>query len=243
MSEILYIQKSDILDHNILYNYIYPNEEHNYYFSDIFDIDLYIALAKAGFISTSLFEDNIQYLLPEIQFEYAVLEFKNLHISKKVSKLLKKSDDYIFSINNHFEEILYLLESYHTPSWVTKRYLELLKDIKQNENKDDDFKLLSVELYCTKTNKLVAGEIGYKINTTYTSLSGFALKDNYGKLQMTPLSKYLEENNYSFWNMGHPHMQYKKDIGATILSREDFLNKWLKEIPIDNNNQIKKWVK
>ena len=234
MADIPYIQKSDILNQDILFDFIYPNKEHNYYFSDKFEKELYISLAKAGFISTSIFEDDIQYLLPEIQFEYVVLEFKNLHISKKVSKLLNKKDNYIFSINNHFNDVLNKIESYHTPSWITKKYLELLQEIKQSETKNDNFKLLSVELYCAKTNKLVAGEIGYKINATYTSLSGFALKEkaynNYGKLQMTLLSKYLEKNNYSFWNMGHPYMQYKKDIGATILSREEFLNKWLKKV-------------
>jgi len=45
---------------------------------------------------------------------------------------------------------------------------------------------------------------------------------------MTLLSQYLEKNQYSFWNMGHPYMQYKIDLGAKILSREEFLIKWLK---------------
>jgi len=47
---------------------------------------------------------------------------------------------------------------------------------------------------------------------------------------MTLLAKYLQNNNFSFWNLGHPYMQYKLDLGATVLSRIDFLEKWLKAI-------------
>ena len=39
--------------------------------------------------------------------------------------------------------------------------------------------------------------------------------------------KYLEKNNFSFWNLGHPYMQYKFDLGATSFSREEFLKRWL----------------
>ena len=47
---------------------------------------------------------------------------------------------------------------------------------------------------------------------------------------MTLLAQYLENNHFSFWNMGHPYMQYKLDLGASILDREVFLLKWLKEV-------------
>ncbi len=47
---------------------------------------------------------------------------------------------------------------------------------------------------------------------------------------MTLLDRYLQSNNYSFWNMGHPYMQYKSDLGAKVLKRDVFLKQWLKEI-------------
>ncbi len=96
---------------------------------------------------------------------------------------------------------------------------------------------MSVELYDKRTKELIAGEIGYKINSTYTSLTGFSLKEkiynNWGKLQLVLLAQYLEKNNYSFWNLGHPYMQYKFDLGAKIYSREEFLEKWF--FVISNN--------
>jgi hypothetical protein len=47
---------------------------------------------------------------------------------------------------------------------------------------------------------------------------------------MVLLALYLENNNYSFWNLGHPYMQYKFDLGAISFSREEFLKRWLKHI-------------
>jgi len=234
MSQICYITPDDISDLNILTQYIYANEEVNYYFSDNFSESFYIQLAKAGFISVSYTEDDIQYLLPEMQFEYAILDFINLHISKKVHKLLKNPTLYSFSINKHPYQVLEKLNSYHKENWIEKEYLSLLKRLIDFKNTTINFQLMSCELICNETGILVSGEIGYKIGSTYTSLSGFTTKEkkynNYGKLQLTLLSQYLEKNNYSFWNMGHPYMQYKLDLGAIVLKRKDFLKRWLKEV-------------
>lgn len=232
--EIYTITQKDIDNTNTLYNFIYSNTEHNYYVSDDFSTSFYISLAQAGFISVSHTEQEMQYLLPEMQFEYAVLDFKNLHISKKVSKLLKDNNSYVFTINQHFDKVLDELDNYHDQCWVSGKYKALLKELKTIQNDCIDFEIFTFELSCSKTGNLIAGEVGYKINNIYTSLSGFTLKEkrynNYGKLQMILLGKYLEENNYSFWNMGHPHMQYKLDLGATVISRKEFLKRWIKRV-------------
>ncbi len=234
MSQIYFITKENIEDRDILFNFIYPNKELNYYISDDFSCDFYILLARAGFISVSYMKDDIQYLLPEMQVEYAILEFQDLHISKKVNKLLKQTSSYNLSINNYFDEVLKNIKTHHKDSWIDKDYLKLLQELRYYKNNNMNFELISCELICENTKKIVAGEIGYKINSTYTSLSGFALKhkryNNWGKLQMTLLANYLKDNHYSFWNLGHPFMQYKLDLGAKVLSRDDFLKKWLKEI-------------
>ena len=94
--------------------------------------------------------------------------------------------------------------------------------------------LVSIELYDKNNEKLVSGEIGYMISKTYTSLTGFSSKsklyNNWGKLQMVLLALYLEENRFDFWNLGHPYMQYKFDLGAKLYSRDDFLKRWLNSI-------------
>lgn len=241
MSDIYYITEQNLEDEHILFDFIYKNKEVNYYYSDDFSLSFYVKLAHAGFISVSHTQDNTQYLLPEMQFEYAVLDFENLHISKKVKKLLKDKESYRFNVTKDIEKVIDGISNYHQENWLEKDYLQLLYNLKEYQHNKIDFELFACELWCTKTNQVIAGEIGYRINTTYTSLSGFTNKDkiynNYGKLQMTLLSQYLESNNYSFWNLGHPYMQYKKDLGASILDREDFLKRWLKEVGIPHRQE------
>ena len=224
------IQKDDIKDKKTLLS-IYKNQNTNYYVSSDFSEEFYILLAKCGFISTSIFIENEFYLLPEIQFEYAVLDFENLYISKKIKKLLNQNN-FNFYINKDVNKVLKKLEEYHKDNWLCDKYKDLILDLYKNS--DDYFSIITAELYDKSTNELIAAEVGYKINSTYTSLSGFSTKNkiynNWGKLQMVLLGFYLEKNKFSFWNLGHPYMQYKFDLGAKVFTREEFLKKWLVEI-------------
>ncbi|OCM00290.1 Leucyl/phenylalanyl-tRNA protein transferase [Aliarcobacter thereius] len=221
------ISKENIKDRETLL-YLYENLEENYYLSDDFSLEFYILLAKTGFISTSIFIENKFYLLPEIQFEYAILDFKNLHISKKVNNLLKK-DNYIFKKDNNLKDFFLNLNLYHKDNWLINQYEELIYELKKQVNLNN-FEIIQFSIY-NKNDELIASEIGYKIASTYTSLTGFCNKDkkynNFGKLQMTLTAQYLENNNFSFWNLGHPYMQYKFDLGATLYSRKEFLKRWL----------------
>ncbi|ADG92057.1 conserved hypothetical protein [Arcobacter nitrofigilis DSM 7299] len=204
--------------------------EENYYACEQFSPSLYIKLAKAGFISTTAtLANNRSYLLPEIQFEYAILYFENLHISKKIKKLLKK-DDYLFVKNRNLNEVIKQINEFHKDSWINEDYKDMLLDI--FSNKYDNFELLTFELYDKKDSTLIAGEIGYKIGKVYTSLTGFSNREkkynNYGKLQLVLLAKLLQKENYEFWNLGHACLQYKIDLGSNILKRDEFLSQWLK---------------
>ena len=232
-SVVYYLSLEDIKDENILFNYIYANLDSNYYISDDLSPEFYTLQAINGFIATSINLENKFYLVPEIQFEYAILDFENLHISKKVKKLLNKND-FIFSINTNMKEVIKNIQTHHKSNWLTNEYYEILEKVKEYKNPNIDFELLSIELWDKSKTILIAGEIGYKIGSVYTSLTGFCLKDkkynNFGKLQMVLLSLYLEKNNFSFWNLGHPYMQYKFDLGAITYKREAFLKRWLPSI-------------
>lgn len=209
---------------------ISSNMGNNYYWSDDWSEEFYINLAKAGFISTTHDTLDGLILLPELQYEYAILDFKDLHVNKKVKKMLRK-DNYDFCIDTRFDEVLQKLESQHKYNWLKKEYAKLMQSLHVEYKKENNFKIISVELICKKTDRLIAGEIGYIIGKIYTSLSGFSSREkeynNYGTLQLVLLSKYLEKNNFDFWNLGHPHMAYKKRLGCKVYSRGDFLKRWL----------------
>lgn len=227
---IYLIFQKDLKNKNILFDFIYKNEKLNYYLSDDFSKDFYIELSLYGFISTSTILENKFYLLPELQFEYAILDFYKLHISKKVQKLLNKGE-FEFYINKNIPLVIENIERFHKQNWLEKEYKNLILSLINYKHPNINFEIMSFEIYLQ--DKLIAGEIGYKINKTYTSLSGFSSKEkiynNFGKLQMVTTALYLKENGYSFWNLGHPYMQYKFDLGAISYKREDFLKRWLNE--------------
>jgi len=212
---------------------LYEDMKNDYYWSEDWSEEFYVKLAKMGFISTTYDTKDGLILLPELQFEYGILDFKNLHISKKVIKLIK-NDDATLCFNTRFDEVIDRFSIQHKNNWLKDEYVELMKNLYKNRDTIDGFKITSVELISKEDNMLIAGEIGYMIGKTYTSLSGFSLKEkkynNYGKLQLVLLAKYLEKEGFSFWNLGHPHMEYKQKLGSITHSRKDFLCRWQEAI-------------
>ena len=207
--------------------------KNSYYWSDDWSEEFYIELAKAGFISTTHDTKDGLILLPELQYDYAILDFENLHISKKVKRLMNENS-YEFCINSRLNEVIEKFSAQHKYNWLKEEYAELLKNLHMHNDNKNNFKIISAELVCKKSAELIAGEVGYTIGKTYTSLSGFSSKDkkytNYGTLQLVLLAKYLENNNFEFWNLGHSHMEYKQRLGCKTYSRSDFLKRWDKAV-------------
>lgn len=230
MQEQIFKLTLEMINDEIYFNHLVMNlPNHSYYWSDDWSEEFYISAAKRGFISVSHLDGTSFLLLPELQFEYGILEFEKLHISKKVKALINKNR-YSFCINTRFDEVLQNISNHHKNSWLQDNYVTLLKNLDRNKTSRNDFIIYSVELVERSTQKLIAGEIGYVIGRTYTSLSGFSSREkqhnNTGTLQMVLLAKYLHEKGFSFWNMGHPNMEYKKKLGSAIYTREKFLAKW-----------------
>ncbi|WP_373036090.1 hypothetical protein [Sulfurimonas sp.] len=229
--QIYYLSREKLKDKLYFKEQICADMDNSYYWSDDWSSDFYIELADAGFISTSYDTKGGLVLLPELQYDYALLDFKDLHISKKVKKLIN-DDSYTFSINNRFYEVVEKISNQHKYNWLKEEYLELLKELHVNDNEKRNFKIISVEIIYKDSNELIAGEVGYVIGTTYTSLSGFSSKEkkynNYGTLQLVLLAKYLENRGFSFWNLGHSHMEYKKKLGCKVYERNEFLKRWNK---------------
>jgi len=213
-----------VTDRNILDTLIYPNMYKNYYWSDDFSPQYYIAQAKAGFIAVTDFYEEQELLLPEIQFAYALLDFKNLHQSTKVQKLLQ-SKTLKLEFSHDLTEIGDLINHYHKNCWLTPAYLLMLK---ATQDHDTNFQMLAVGI--RENGKIVAGELGYIIGKTYTSLSGFSSKEkqynHYGSAQLVLLAQHLEKKGFAFWNLGQPYMTYKQTLGVTILERKLFLKRW-----------------
>lgn len=208
----------------LLNDLIYSNMIKNYYWSTDFSPAYYIAQAKAGFIAVTDHYEEEELLLPEIQFSYALLDFKDLHISKKVQKLIQKKNLQI-EITNDLDEVAEKINLSHKNCWLTSRYLNTLNETK---GMDENFQVIAVIL--REKGEVVAGEVGYIIGSTYTSLSGFSSREkaynHYGTAQLVLLAQHLEKESFDFWNLGQPYMSYKLSLGAKIYDRHSFLKRW-----------------
>jgi Leu/Phe-tRNA-protein transferase len=210
--------------------HIYADMQRNYYWSDDFSAAYYIAQAQRGFIAvTDRYEDK-ELLLPEIQFAYAVLHFENLHISRHVQRILKRRDPGLHIRDGVDSDIIKAIRRHHNNCWLTPRYEETLRAAHEAE---ENFAVFSSWITDEKGFP-VAGEVGYVIGNTYTSLSGFSSREkryrNYGKTQMVLLARFLQEHDFAFWNLGHPYMRYKFDLGAELYERHDFLKLWYENV-------------
>lgn len=225
---MIYQITHELLSKPFILEQIYADMELHYYWSDDYSEAFYITLAQAGFVNVSLEQNSEQYLLCEIQKAYAVLHLENLQISKSM-KRLQRNANYTFSFNTAFDDVLACIQKSHENCWMVDKYASLMQ--KLHAKKSEHFELISCELFDDDTKELIAGEIGYfTANNVYTSLSGFSLKEkkynNWGKLQLILLGEYLKERKVYFWNLGHPYMQYKLDLGAKVMQRDQFLAHW-----------------
>ena len=233
-SPIEHLPYSSFFDEEILYEKIYKNMYQHYYWSEDFSAEYYVAQAQAGFIAVSMKRDGMLYLTPEIQKEYALLDFENLHISKKVQKLINQKGLKI-EILEDFDSLAEKIQEYHSFCWFNKAYVQVLNEVNELA---ENCKVIGVVL--KDRNEMIAGEVGYVIGQTYTSLTGFSSREkkynNYGTAQLVLLAQYLEENGFEFLNLGQPYMQYKLDLGAEVYERHEFLERWFSAIKIRSQN-------
>lgn len=225
---VTYLSFLEVSSQEVLEDLVYPDMYKNYYWSDDFSAEYYVAQAKAGFIAvTEEFEDEL-FLIPEIQYAYALLYFDDLHVSKKVKRLLKQKN-FELEISQNLVEAYQGINASHKNSWLKSKYLATLEAV---NNLDENCQVVSVLL--KENGKIVAGELGYIIGKVYTSLSGFSSRKkehkNFGTVQLVLLVQYLEKHGFSFMNLGQPYMDYKLALGAKVYERKDFLIRWIDAI-------------
>ena len=164
-----------------------------------------------------------------MQRAYAVLDWEKLHISRHIKKMIRNEAGPELTVNKDYYGVIKSIREYHDPCWLTTEYASILDQLHRAE--EGGCRVLSVELWDHR-GRLAAGEVGYQIGAVYTSLSGFCRRggkeNNYGTCQMVMLALKMAQHGMHFWNMGHPDMPYKIQLGAEVLERGDFLQIWKK---------------
>lgn len=243
---IPYVAPSELTP-DVLRHLVYPRLDVTYYWSDHWDPEFYVALARAGFISTCF--DHPQagpILLSELQRSYAVLDWSNLHCSRNLRALLRSDhldrEGIELRTGPCCDRVLERLAAYHGErSWLRAPYRALVRKLAARGS--PRFAMLGVELWSRERDALIAGELGYAIGRTYTSLSGFCSRGerrwrHSGTLQMFLLAEALRRRRYAFWNLGHVGMPYKRALGARPTPRTAFLERWLPAIDAEPDEPL-----
>lgn len=217
-------------------------DRRTYYWSDDWSPGFYVALARAGFISTG-FEvggrPDQSLLIPEIQAAYALLDWESLHVSRSTQRWMRSEaclqHRFQLRLEMGVREIAGRIAAAHPDNWLNGRYLRVLEELQAGCW--EGFELMTVGLL-TGDGRLVAGEIGYRTGRIYTSLTGFFDRADRrfgrtGTLQLWLLGKLLRDRGLAFWNLGHPHMAYKSALGAVITPRLPFLRRWREAVDGD----------
>lgn len=225
MSRILPHLSYQDLRNPLLLQARYADMGEDYYWSEDFSPEFYIAQAQAGFIAVTEQRKGRELLLPELQRSYAVLDFNNLHISRHAQRIIRRDAPTLY-VGLSLRTVATRIQRYHKHSWLSARYLETLEAINAHKN---DMHVVSVLLY--HRGEISAGEIGYILGRTYTSLSGFSSRHpdlrHHGTAQLVLLGQWLKHHQFALWNLGQPYMPYKFALGAREHSRHAFLRQWL----------------
>ncbi len=155
-------------------------------------------------------------LVPKLHNNRMVLDFKSLHIPRRIESKLAL---YSLYFDTDFNRIIERCISSHGDAWLTPFLIGYL--VKLREKKiDNRVKIVSFALYRDK--RLVAGEFGTLVGSIYTSYSGYHDEDSAGTIQMILTAHFLEGRGIKFWDLGMP-AEYKKHLGAVELSRVEFI--------------------
>ncbi len=217
---------------------LYASRE-THYWSDDWSPEFYRLLARAGFISIAYEHDELgPVLIPEIQSAYAVLDWPSLHLARSMRRWMRSKrcadGDYALRVGCDLAEVLAgVARTYGDDSWLSEPYAQLLHRLSADQGADD-FQVMTATLTSGRTGRVIAGEDGYRIGRVYTSLTGFfdrrdPVHSNTGTLQLALLADHLKASGFAFWNLGHPNMHYKRDLGAQVLPRRPFLQRWFAE--------------
>jgi len=199
-----------------------------------FSPDFISRLMQAGFLVMSSLIDEGQYvLLPKLHTIRSVLLFNHLHIKKSASRILNRYD---LRFNADFDRIVDRCIAVHGADWLTPPLVDAIRTIRGGIGAEATCgaeELCAVKSGHThgaypasfalyRNGELVAGEFGIIAGRVYTSYSGYYDESNAGTAQLILTTRYLQENGFSFFDLGMP-LDYKTDLGAINVSDRDFV--------------------
>lgn len=214
-----------------LRQYVFHSQE-DFYVSRHFDPVLLAHLMYEGFLPIASEYRGECFLIPKLHRKRCILVIENPeHVPKSVKKRGKK---YKLELNQAFDEVVKGCHDQHGVSWLYPPIVEGFRaqyEAGQHGIEiypDRHVRFYSVELVDVETNTVAAGELGYTVGRTYTSLTGFSRVSGAGTVQLHALGRLLYLGGFLMWDLGMS-MPYKLSLGAEDVERDVFLDhlyKW-----------------
>jgi len=209
------------------------NEE--FCIANSFAPDFVARLMEAGFLimSTDAAAENkapFYLVLPKLHIERSALFFENLRVKKSIRKLLPL---YELRADAEFNVIIDRCVEKWGEAWLTPPLVDCIKKIRlaaphpQILSPTANAYPASFGLY--REGKLVAGEFGVVCGNVYTSYSGYYEEPNSGTVQIILAARYLQDNGFSFFDLGMP-LKYKNALGAVDILPERFVQLFRKGV-------------
>eukprot|EP00051_Salpingoeca_urceolata_P011753 m.146067 g.146067 ORF g.146067 m.146067 type:complete len:380 (-) comp17237_c3_seq1:362-1501(-) len=155
--------------------FLWADLSHNYYLSLDWSKEMYSDLAYNGFISVT----HLPYLVPEIQKRYCVMDWQNLKVTRNTRKRARR---YRLAVDTCLDDVFAGITQHHGDSnWVIPQYQDVLRQMLEPteirvSGGTASIQVHSIELL-DEDGTLAAGEVGYVIGSTYTSLTGFFARE------------------------------------------------------------------
>ncbi len=179
-----------------------------------------------GFLPMSVEVYGLPLLSLKLHQNRVLLPPSGVRVKKSV---LSKFAGHELSVDRDFGRCMQAIHDYHRDSWLSPPLAALYA--RSNRARGERMQLHSVELW--NGADLVAGEIGYTVGSSYTSLTGFHTVNSSGTAQLYALGLLLERDGFKLWDMGM-YAPYKLELGGKLHPREDFLDvlKTVRDDPI-----------
>ncbi|MBU0935737.1 MAG: hypothetical protein KKC64_08960 [Spirochaetes bacterium] len=197
------------------------------------------AATQAGFMPMSAVftvAEGVEraFFTPKLHTLRCLLSPGQVHVSRTARR---QAAVYTMSLDRDFPAVLQHCIAVHGQGWLTPDLCSVFLQLQQHQQLPRQFddgmfagdspaiadrvlQLVSVELW--KDAELAAGELGYRIGSVYTSLSGFYLVPGAGTVQLTLLGGLLANAGCRLWDLGMP-MAYKQNLGGSLLPRREYL--------------------
>ncbi|POR04111.1 hypothetical protein AU468_03830 [Alkalispirochaeta sphaeroplastigenens] len=185
------------------------------------DAEMIAACCSRGYLPMAIRPGGRPLLLIKCHRQRMVLDFRDLHVSRSTRRRARREELFL-SVDRDLPAIFRGIARQHRENWLIPVFQEALLELHRTPLKGVSLHGVALR---TGDGQVVAGEVGYRCGSAYTSLSGFHDRPGAGSVQIASLARFLERQGFRFWDLGMA-IDYKYQLGARPQERSVFLGRY-----------------